>query len=272
MGRRALEPVGLRSAAGARLGGAETTTVAWKVTVMAPDTGDRYAYTSGNARIYDTLGLDGGTYEIAFTSVRELLGDIEGKVFLDFGSGTGRSVAFLRALGARHVYGVDRDQNMIDVALAKALDGVTFMHAGDVIPLPDASVDGAISVNVFIEVRTLSAMRRICAEVYRVLRPGGPFIVVSSSPMAFGHTFRSFSYPSTEPLHSGDITTCIITAPDGQFSIEDTYWAEEDYAGTLSQAAFTVATVEYPRPADPSAWLTDEATIPPYIVIKAIKD
>jgi len=33
-----------------------------------------------------------------------------------------------------------------------------------------------------------------------------------------------------------------------------------------------VATVEYPRPADPSAWLTDEATIPPYIVIKAIKD
>ncbi len=56
--------------------------------VMGPDSDDRYAYTSGNARIYDALGLDGGTYDIAFRSVRELIGNIERKVFLDFGSGT----------------------------------------------------------------------------------------------------------------------------------------------------------------------------------------
>lgn len=238
---------------------------------MAPDADDRYSYTPDNARIYDTLGIDGSTYEIGFRSVRELLGDIEGKVLLDFGCGTGRSAALLRALGARHVYGVDHDQNMIDVALAKGLKGATFTHIDDAIPLPDGSVDAAVSLNVFIEVRTLNAMRQICTEVFRALRPGGLFIVMSSSPMSFGHTFRSFSYPSTEPLQSGTLTTCIITAPDGQFSIQDTYWAEGDYAGALSQAGFTVATFEYPRPADPSAWPTDEATIPPYIVIKAIK-
>jgi SAM-dependent methyltransferase len=239
---------------------------------MPTNADDRYVYTPGNARIFDTLGLDGDTYGIALRSVRELLGNIRGKMLLDFGSGTGRSAAFLRALGARHVYGVDHDRNMVNVAVAKGLEDVTFMHIDDVIPLPDASVDGAASVNVFIEVRTLSAMRQICAEVYRVLRPNGSFIMASSSPMAFGHTFRSFSYPSKERLQSGDLTTCIITAPDGQFSIEDTYWAEDDYVGALAQAGFTVATIEYPRPPSPSAWSTDEATIPPYIVIEATKD
>ncbi len=161
---------------------------------------------------------------------------------------------------------------MINVALAKGLDCATFIHIDDLIPLPDASVDGAISINVFIEVRTLSTLRWICAEVYRVLRPGGSFIVVSSSPMAFGHTFRSFAYPSTQRLQSGDLTTCIITTANGQFSIDDTYWAEDDYVGALSQAGFMIATIDYPSPADPSAWSTDEATIPPYIVIEATKD
>ena len=57
----------------------------------------------------------------------------------------------------------------------------------------------------------------------------------------------------------------------GQFPIDDTYWTEEDYRGAPEQAGFTVATVDYPRPRDPAAWSTDEATVPPFIVIKAIK-
>jgi len=32
-----------------------------------------------------------------------------------------------------------------------------------------------------------------------------------------------------------------------------------------------VASIDYPRPGDPSAWATDEAAVPPFIVIKAIK-
>jgi SAM-dependent methyltransferase len=127
---------------------------------MGSAAGDRYSYTAGNARLYGSLGIEGTTYQIGFDAVRELLGPIEGKIFLDFGCGAGRSTAFLRALGARHVYGVDHDQDMIGEAESRGLGGVTFFHSDGAIPLPDASADGAVSLNVFVEIRTPGEMRR----------------------------------------------------------------------------------------------------------------
>lgn len=231
----------------------------------------RYYYRASDAKLYSTLGIEGTTYEIGFDAVRELLGHMEGKTFLDFGCGAGRSTVFLKALGAEHVYGVDHDRNMISMALSRKLGGVTFMHIHERIPLPDASVDGAASLNVFVEIRTLREMSDICADITRTLRPSGTFILDSSSPMAFGHTFRSYSYPSTGHLESGDRTPCIVTTPNGQVIIEDTYWTEDDYVSALTQAGLTVDTIDYPRPRDPSAWSTDEASVPPCIVIKAMK-
>jgi SAM-dependent methyltransferase len=231
----------------------------------------RYRYGASGAQLYSTLGIKGTTYEIGFDAVRELLGHAQGKVMLDFGCGTGRSTVFLKALGAEHVYGVDHDRNMISTALFRELDGVTFIHIQDTIPLADASIDKAVSLNVFVEIRTMREMISICTEIARTLRPGGTFIIDSSSPMAFGHTFRSYSYPSTEHLESGDSTPCIVTTANGQLIIEDTYWTEDDYVTALTQAGLMVATIDYPRPRDPSAWSTDEASVPPCIVIKAMR-
>jgi hypothetical protein len=73
------------------------------------------------------------------------------------------------------------------------------------------------------------------------------------------------------PLRSGDTTACIVITPDGELVIEDTYRTEDDYTGALEHAGLTVATIAYPLPRDPSAWSTDEASVPPCIVIKAIK-
>jgi SAM-dependent methyltransferase len=238
---------------------------------MGSDADGRYRYTDGNAELYGSLGIEGTTYQIGFDGVAKLLGDITGKTFLDFGCGTGRSARFLKERGARHVYAVDHDQNMIDQAQSRELDGVTFLRIDGAIPLPDASMDGAVSLNVFIEIRTLGAMTRACAEIARTLRPGAPFVLESSSPMAFGRTFRNFSYPHAGPLRSGETTPCIVTTPGGQFVIEDTSCTEDDYVGAVEQAGLAVITIGYPRPRDPAAWSTDEATIPPCIVIEARK-
>jgi hypothetical protein len=145
------------------------------------------------------------------------------------------------------------------------------LHVDGPIPLPDASIDGAVSMNVFIEIRTLGEMTRACAQIARVLRRDAPFVLESSSPMAFGHTFRSYSYPHAGPLRSGETTPCIVTTPGGQFVIQDTYWTEDDYVSAVEQAHLAVATIGYPRPRDPAAWSTDEASIPPCIVIGARK-
>jgi SAM-dependent methyltransferase len=238
---------------------------------MGSDAGSRYSYTDGNAELYGLLGIDGTTYQIGFDAVARLLGDITGKTFLDFGCGTGRSARFLRELGAQRVYAVDHDQNMIDQALSQKMDGVTFLRVDGPIPLADASLDGAISMNVFIEIRSLDAMTRVCTEIARILRPDAPFVLESSSPMAFGHTFRSYKYPHAGPLRSGETTPCIVTTPGGQFVIDDTYWSEDDYIASVERAGLAVTAIDYPRPRDPSAWSTDEASISPCIVIKARK-
>ena len=75
---------------------------------------------------------------------------------------------------------------MIYQALSQELVGVTFLLIDGPIPLPDFSIDGAVSMNVFIEIRTLGAMTRACAEIARTLRRDAPFVLESSSPMAFG--------------------------------------------------------------------------------------
>jgi ubiquinone/menaquinone biosynthesis C-methylase UbiE len=155
--------------------------------VMGPGAGGQYSYTPADAKMYSTFGIEGTTYEIGYDGVRELLGGrVSGKVFLDFGCGAGRSTAFLKELGAGYVYGVDHDQNMIDQALAAKLDGAEFLFMADTIPLPDESVDGAVSLTVFVEIRTMDAMRTACSEVARVLRRSSPFIVMSINPLAFG--------------------------------------------------------------------------------------
>lgn len=50
---------------------------------------------------------------------------------------------------------------MIDQAVSQELDGVTFLHIDNLIPLSDESVDGAVSMNVFIEIRTPGTMAHV---------------------------------------------------------------------------------------------------------------
>lgn len=86
-----------------------------------------------------------------------------------------------------------------------------FLLADDAIQLPDASVDGAVGLNVFAGIRTLSQMRQICRENavpwWRLHRG-----VIE--PMAFGRTFRSYWPPS-----DGRATGC--SGPDSDFWLDE---------------------------------------------------
>src|SRR5438034_10385399 len=104
-----------------------------------------------------------------------------GEVVLDLGSGGGIDVL----LSARRVgptgkaYGLDMTDEMLDLARENqrkaGVANVEFLK-GEIerIPLPDASVDVVISNCVI----NLSAdKRRVLAEAFRVLKPGGRFAV-----------------------------------------------------------------------------------------------
>ncbi|MGQ0766527.1 MAG: arsenite methyltransferase [Gemmatimonadota bacterium] len=105
----------------------------------------------------------------------------EGEVVLDLGSGGGIDVL----LSARRVgpegkaYGLDMTDEMLTLARRNAVEAgvanVEFLK-GEIenIPLPDSSVDVIISNCV---INLSGDKRRVLAEAFRVLKPGGRFAV-----------------------------------------------------------------------------------------------
>ncbi|HEX3234443.1 MAG TPA: arsenite methyltransferase [Gemmatimonadales bacterium] len=105
----------------------------------------------------------------------------EGEVVLDLGSGGGIDVLLsAKRVGPKgKAYGLDMTDEMLALARENqrkaGVENVEFLQ-GDIeaIPLPDASVDVIISNCVI----NLSAdKRKVIAEAFRVLRPGGRFAV-----------------------------------------------------------------------------------------------
>lgn len=230
-----------------------------------------HLYTPKHAEIYAALGITGTTYEIGFAEVARLLGDVKGTTFLDFGCGAGRSSAFLRSLGVAHVCGVDHDQNMIAAATSHSITGLEFVLIDNYIPFPDNSMDGAISTSVFVELRTLEQMQRVCADIARVLKSRSPFVIMSTSPLAFSKCFKSFRYSACPQLKSGSIVNCTISCNQGEFMIQDTYWQESDYRTALDASGLVVEEITYPTTLNSTLWKTDEVDTAPFIVIKSTK-
>lgn len=105
----------------------------------------------------------------------------EGDVVLDLGSGGGIDVLLsARRVGPRgKAYGLDMTDEMLALARDNqrraGLENVEFLK-GDIeaIPLPDATVDVIISNCV---VNLAADKRKVIAEAFRVLKPGGRFAV-----------------------------------------------------------------------------------------------
>jgi GT2 family glycosyltransferase/glycosyltransferase involved in cell wall biosynthesis/SAM-dependent methyltransferase len=99
----------------------------------------------------------------------------DGRDVLDVASGEGYGSALLADV-ARSVVGVEIDADAVEHAQTNyARDNLRFLQGNALdIPLPDASVDAAVS---FETLEHVAEHGRFLSEVRRVLRPGGLFIV-----------------------------------------------------------------------------------------------
>jgi SAM-dependent methyltransferase len=145
------------------------------------------------ARVEDWLDQPARGLEAAANLLRHA-GSIDGLDLLDLGCTMGLSALTFARLGAR-VSGVDTDPRLIDIARrlsgggrtegpasdpTGSGDGIPFRPPefacfdGRTLPFPDSRFDAACSLSAF---ERLPRPERLLAEVSRVLRPGGCFVL-----------------------------------------------------------------------------------------------
>jgi len=102
----------------------------------------------------------------------------KGLKLLDSGCGTGHHMADLRRRGYE-VTGVDASKEMLEHARANNPDSVVLEADVDDVPLPDASFDIILSIEVL---RHLPSSAKSISEKARLLKPGG-FCLVTATPL-----------------------------------------------------------------------------------------
>ena len=111
----------------------------------------------------------------------DALGNVRGKRALDIGCGEGRFSRLLAGLGAE-VTGIDLTEPLIERARSLAVGGDVYVmgDAETLDGIADESFDLAVSYIVLVD---LLDYRASIEAAYRVLKPGGRFIVCNVHPM-----------------------------------------------------------------------------------------
>lgn len=110
-----------------------------------------------------------------------------GGVVLDYGCGAGRHLRYLSKLGFLLI-GIDPGVGQLEVADQAAPNAkLNVLHFGTPIPLPDASIDGALSTWAMYHA-TRSILNWSFSEILRVLKWGAPFFfnLISTRDFKYG--------------------------------------------------------------------------------------
>jgi SAM-dependent methyltransferase len=226
---------------------------------------------SGTADDYGRAEFTGTMY-LAFRDVPWLISQYAtGGKALDYGCGAGRSSRLLKRLGFE-VTGVDISDAMLETA--RELDpGGDYRRIDPArIPLDDGSVDLAFSSLVFFEIPTIAGMTEAAAEIRRVLKPGGVFVLLIGAERLYDFEWLTVKvdYPENRGCKSGD--TVRVFLPEVGLELTDYYWTDADYRRVFEGAGLQVVRLHQPMgsPDDGYPWI-NEHKVPSFSIYVARK-
>ncbi len=174
------------------------------------------------AQMFDTISgnYDGLNRVISFgidvkwrKKVLKIVSDKKPKTVLDIATGTGDLAILMANTSAQEIIGLDISAGMLEVGkkkiAEKKLDNKIKMVLGDSenIPYPDNYFD---AITVAFGVRNFETLEKGLAEILRVLKPNGVFVILETSvptkfPYKQGYAFHSkFILPLVGKLFSKD--------------------------------------------------------------------
>jgi toxoflavin synthase len=209
---------------------------------------------------------------LAYPTVLQLLGDVQGKRGLDYGCGNGHFSRTLRDRGA-HMLALDSDPQQIVGAAGYDNRGIKtrLIKPYDLSSVKPESIDFVVANFVLCTTPTPDLLFNTVTEFHRVLTPEGVAVICEPNPETYDIQFKSFrreapcnKYPGAEVLvHLNGVSKPII----------DYYWETEDYYKETQAAGFQLATVWWPTTKgqpDETNWPA-ESQHPPFLIIKAKK-
>lgn len=187
------------------------------------------------------------------------------QTLLDYGCGPGKvAERVARSYGIR-VIAVDPSAEMLAIATRRYCHPlVTYrqVQRNRLEFLADHSVDAAMSCFVFVVQPLREQLQAIAAEMWRVLRPGGRFVVLDPHPDHVGVQFSTVR--SGEPgvtYQDGDPRPARILLTTGDWlELSDYFWSSRTYQDILIEAGFTDLQVAAPLLAD-APGLADPADV-----------
>ena len=205
----------------------------------------------------------------------EALGDVSGKCVIDIGCGEGRFCRLLTGLGAETT-GIDLTEALIERARSLAVGRENYVvgNAEDLSQMDHESFDLAVSYIVLVD---LFDYRRSIQAAFRVLRPGGRFIVCNVHPMR-----------SSTPLGWIRQVNEKLFYPVDNYTIEGprefNWWGKpfinmhrtlSSYISTFLEVGFDLEAVQEPTPSDEqlrkNPTFDDEFRIPNFIIYQLKK-
>ncbi len=120
----------------------------------------------------------------------DTLGDISGLRIVDLGCGEGRFCRILGRQEASYLLGIDLCERLIEEAIAQKISDVEHYQIGNVETLEsveNCSFDIAVSYVSLVDIPDLNA---VVASSYRVVKPGGRFVVCNLAPMGTASNVR----------------------------------------------------------------------------------
>jgi ubiquinone/menaquinone biosynthesis C-methylase UbiE len=224
---------------------------------------------------YDDLPERRLGYPVVFSSLR--LEDADVKRVLDYGCGPGKVAQRAAQLFHVQVEAVDSSAAMLAIAARKRpapLIRYHLSHDNALSFLSAERVDAAMCCYVFINIGSLEQLRRIVAEVHRVLRPGGRFAILDTNPDTTGIQFSTFRSGDPGRTYSvGERRRVLLAQPAGDpLELIDFHWPKAVYYDLLNQAGFRDIQLLEPvltavQGQGAVAPLTAEADHPPFMVI-----